>query len=100
MTQNFRSDEPIPDDWKAQLFTIFVDKLSKRVSRRALWEAFNDYGRVMDIFIPVTANGGRKFTTFAFVRYKTEAKMWNAIKARNNRRIDGLNTIVKRAIFG
>ncbi|XVE50525.1 hypothetical protein DITRI_Ditri01bG0169400 [Diplodiscus trichospermus] len=54
----------------------------------------------MDIFIPTTANGRRKNTIFAFVRYKTEAEIWKAVKAGNNRRIDGWNMIVKRAIFG
>ncbi|XVF51723.1 hypothetical protein PTKIN_Ptkin04bG0207700 [Pterospermum kingtungense] len=52
-------------DWRDHLYTAFVDNLSKRLSRRALWEAFNIYGRVEDVFISFR---NAKPTTFAFVR--------------------------------
>lgn len=57
-------------DWRAQLQTIFVDRLSKRVSKRALSSIFNSYGVVVDCFIPsVYKRNGSRFT-YAFVRFK------------------------------
>ncbi|XVE67271.1 hypothetical protein DITRI_Ditri08aG0147200 [Diplodiscus trichospermus] len=77
-------------DWRASLFTIFVNNLSCRLSKGALWEAFNAYGRVRDVYIHYSAKGDRgKKTTFAFVRYKFKSEMFKAIEVGNNRRIDG-----------
>ncbi|XVF82531.1 hypothetical protein PTKIN_Ptkin16aG0057100 [Pterospermum kingtungense] len=84
-------------DWRDHLYTAFVDNLSKRVSRRALWEAFNIYGRVEDVFISFR---NAKPTTFAFVRYKHEVEMRKAIELGNYRRIDGRCISVKKANFG
>ncbi|XVE66604.1 hypothetical protein DITRI_Ditri08aG0091800 [Diplodiscus trichospermus] len=87
-------------DWMDNVFTIFVDNLSRRVSNRALWEAFNDYGRVVDIFISHKDNGRRKPVTFAFVRYRHDFEMRRVIVAGNNRRIDKCHIIVKKANYG
>ncbi|XVE77016.1 hypothetical protein DITRI_Ditri13aG0028100 [Diplodiscus trichospermus] len=56
------------EDWRASLFTVFINNLSRRVSKRALWEVFSIYGRVLDVFINFKS---RKPATYAFVRYKT-----------------------------
>ncbi|XVE63196.1 hypothetical protein DITRI_Ditri07aG0000300 [Diplodiscus trichospermus] len=50
------------------LHTIFIDQLSKRVSKRALWEIFELYGRVVYIFILVSSKRRNSRTNFAFVR--------------------------------
>ncbi|XVE77935.1 hypothetical protein DITRI_Ditri13aG0104100 [Diplodiscus trichospermus] len=70
-------------DWEANLFTVFIDKLSKRVLRMALWELFNMYGKVVDVFISFKAKQGR--TTYAFVRYKLESEMQNFGNAKSEK---------------
>ncbi|XVE50486.1 hypothetical protein DITRI_Ditri01bG0166100 [Diplodiscus trichospermus] len=68
-------------DWRAILFSVFIDNLSRRVSRGALWEAFSEYGRVVDVFISFYGGGhGVKETIFAFVRYKHKSELTKAIK--------------------
>ena len=62
-------------DRRSRLFTIFMGNLSKRVSRRALWEAISEYGKVVDVYIPRANNRPAKGYTFAFVRYKLEFEM-------------------------
>ena len=71
-----------------------------RVSRRTLWEAFLSYGKVMDVFIHRTNNQSVKASTFAFVRYKKEAEMLEAIDQGNGRRVDGWLIRVKKASYG
>ncbi|XVE88637.1 hypothetical protein DITRI_Ditri19aG0085500 [Diplodiscus trichospermus] len=61
-------------DWRAKLFTVFISNLSRRVSNRALWEAFNSYGKYYE--------------------------MMNAIKMGNKRKIDGRFIFVKKANYG
>ena len=87
-------------DWRSSLFTIFIGNLSNIVSRRALWDAFLEYGKVMDIYIPRGNNIPFKGSTFAFVRYKLEFEMVKAIEHGNYRRIDGWNIKVKKASYG
>ncbi|XVE52249.1 hypothetical protein DITRI_Ditri02bG0108000 [Diplodiscus trichospermus] len=87
-------------DWRASLFSIFVDRLSRRVSIEALWKAFGEYGKVMDVFIPFHDSGNReRNTTFAFVRYKQKSEMLKAIEEGNMRRIDGWFIRVKEASY-
>ena len=38
-------------DWRSNLHSAFVDNLSLRVSKGALWDAFCEYGRVVDVYI-------------------------------------------------
>ncbi|XVE85972.1 hypothetical protein DITRI_Ditri17bG0134800 [Diplodiscus trichospermus] len=84
-------------DWRASLFTVFINNLSRRVSRRALWEVFSIYGRVLDVFINFKS---RKPATYAFVRYKTVKERMRTIAERNNRFIDGQLIMVKKVTFG
>ncbi|XVF70808.1 hypothetical protein PTKIN_Ptkin11bG0191400 [Pterospermum kingtungense] len=85
-----------PTDWRAKLFTVFVDRISKKVSKRFLWRFFKDYGKVVDVFIPKRVlNGNRRFV-FAFVRFKQESEFNNAIAKANNRFIDGWHIKVSR----
>ncbi|XVE62754.1 hypothetical protein DITRI_Ditri06bG0144700 [Diplodiscus trichospermus] len=65
-------------------------RIGKRVSKGTLWEAFNAYGRLKDVYIHYSTKGDRgKETTFVFVRYKFKSEMLKAIEVGNNRRIDG-----------
>ena len=87
-------------DWRSNLYSAFVDNLSLRVSKGALWDAFCDYGRVVDVYIPrFSKRQNIKGTTFAFVRYKFKSELMIAIEGGNNRRIDGWQIKVKKAIF-
>ncbi|XVE66642.1 hypothetical protein DITRI_Ditri08aG0094700 [Diplodiscus trichospermus] len=85
------------DEWRASLFTIFINNLSRRIAKRALWEAFSQYGRVVDVFINFQS---RKSYTYAFVRYRLELEGRRAIAEGNNRRIDGCIISVKKTSFG
>ncbi|XVE59553.1 hypothetical protein DITRI_Ditri05aG0055200 [Diplodiscus trichospermus] len=89
--------QPTNNDRRSNLHTVFVNNLSRRVSRSALWEAFSTYGRVTDVFINFRS---RKPFTFAFVRYRLEEECKSTIKEGNNRRVDGIFILVKRATFG
>ncbi|XVE49497.1 hypothetical protein DITRI_Ditri01bG0087100 [Diplodiscus trichospermus] len=57
--------------------------------RKALWEVFNLYGKIMDVFISFNGKRKESKTTFAFVRCKHENEMWKAIGMTNNRKING-----------
>ncbi|XVE68974.1 hypothetical protein DITRI_Ditri09bG0113300 [Diplodiscus trichospermus] len=87
-------------DWRDNLFTIFMDRLSRRLSKRPLWEAFNDYCRVVDTFVLYKDKGRRKSITFTFVRSRHDFEMRRVIETENNRRIDGWNIIVKIVDYG
>ncbi|XVF78438.1 hypothetical protein PTKIN_Ptkin14bG0133100 [Pterospermum kingtungense] len=56
------------------------------------------YGKVMDVFI--SYKYANRKTTFAFVRYKLESEMREAISKGNNRLIDGWKIGVWKAKFG
>ncbi|XVE84637.1 hypothetical protein DITRI_Ditri17bG0028600 [Diplodiscus trichospermus] len=88
-------------DWRANIYSIFVDNLNRRVSKEALWEAFSEFGRVMIVFISFSVISNRdKETTFAFVRYKFRSEMMKAIVDGNNRKIDRWFIRVKEASLG
>ncbi|XVE52546.1 hypothetical protein DITRI_Ditri02bG0130500 [Diplodiscus trichospermus] len=56
---------------------------------------------MMNIFISYSIKGNRdKETTFAFVSYMYRSEMMKAIKAANNKRIDGWCIRVKEAAYG
>ncbi|XVF88724.1 hypothetical protein PTKIN_Ptkin19aG0073700 [Pterospermum kingtungense] len=84
-------------DWRANLHTVWVNNLSRRVSKGSLWEAFNGYGRVVDVFINYHS---RKPYTYAFVRYIYEEECRRAVQEGNRRRIDGRLISIKIAAFG
>ncbi|XWS30037.1 hypothetical protein CRYUN_Cryun24cG0083500 [Craigia yunnanensis] len=87
-------------DRRSNLYSAFVDNLSLRVPKRTLWDAFYDYGKVVDVYIPrFLKRQNNKGTTFAFVRYKFESELLKAIGGGNNRRIEGWHIKVKKANF-
>ncbi|XVE65334.1 hypothetical protein DITRI_Ditri07aG0172700 [Diplodiscus trichospermus] len=88
-------------DWRANLFSLFIDNLSRRVFRGALWDFFFEFGRVMDVFVSLGGNGnGAKETTYAFVRFKFKSELRKAIEGGNNKIIDGLRIKAKEASYG
>ncbi|XVF78709.1 hypothetical protein PTKIN_Ptkin14bG0157400 [Pterospermum kingtungense] len=87
-------------DWRANLFTVFIGQLSIRVSKQELWEVFNRFGRVVDVFIPSGKKRVWSSVSYAFVRYKTEREIRKAVQLGDGRLLDGRSIIVKKASFG
>ncbi|XVF21618.1 hypothetical protein REPUB_Repub12eG0105900 [Reevesia pubescens] len=84
-------------EWRSRLHSVFVDNIRCRVSRNALWEAFNQYGRVVDVYLsPSVKQGKARSFTFAFVRYKHEHEALKAIMEGDRRKIDGCFIFVKK----
>ncbi|XVF28873.1 hypothetical protein REPUB_Repub15cG0070000 [Reevesia pubescens] len=76
-----------------------MGNLSCKVSRNALWDAFNQYGRVVDVFISLSEKQGKSRSfMFAFVRYKWIHEALKAIKEGNDKKIDGKIISVKKAL--
>ncbi|KAE8725177.1 hypothetical protein F3Y22_tig00009009pilonHSYRG00196 [Hibiscus syriacus] len=71
-------------------WTVFIDNLSKRVSRRVLREFFSPYGQIVRIFIPRFLEKSKyKSSTFAFVQFIDEESREKAIQSVNGRWFDG-----------
>ncbi|XP_039034127.1 serine/arginine-rich splicing factor 8-like [Hibiscus syriacus] len=71
-------------------WTVFVDNLSKRVTKSELRNIFIDQGQVVRIFIPNVVNRPKyKSFTFAFVQFGNETEMRNAVENINGLWIDG-----------
>ncbi|KAE8717707.1 hypothetical protein F3Y22_tig00110032pilonHSYRG00029 [Hibiscus syriacus] len=76
-------------------WTIFVDNLSKRVSRGKLREIFHHYGQVVRIFIPkFTMKPKYTSSTFAFVQFASEEGRRRAIQSVDGTWIDGKRVTV------
>ncbi|XVE68528.1 hypothetical protein DITRI_Ditri09bG0075200 [Diplodiscus trichospermus] len=76
-------------DKRANLHTVFVDRLSKRVSKKALWDLIDLYGDVMDIYIPYRLHHSNRRTAFAFVRKFGKEKITNGtFKPRTTMTLD------------
>ncbi|XVE72809.1 hypothetical protein DITRI_Ditri11bG0068500 [Diplodiscus trichospermus] len=79
------------------MFSVLVDNLSVRVPKSALWEVFNVYGTVVDVYINSPKSWRlRRGITFTFIRYRTSSKMQRG----NNKLIDGWQIRVKKASYG
>ncbi|KAE8707784.1 Pentatricopeptide repeat-containing protein [Hibiscus syriacus] len=76
-------------------WTMFVNNLSKRVSRRALRELFHYQGPVTRVFIPSVTNKPKyKTSTFAFIQFASEDSLRKAIENVNGTWIDGMRVSV------
>ncbi|KAK8698572.1 hypothetical protein V6N13_114684 [Hibiscus sabdariffa] len=81
-------------------WTAFVDNLSRRVTRGALWELFNHHGKVNRVFIPVVNKKPRyKFSTFSFVQFASPGDLDRVIRSTNKSKIDGRVIVVSKARF-
>ncbi|KAK9024606.1 hypothetical protein V6N11_004764 [Hibiscus sabdariffa] len=70
--------------------SVFVDRVSKKIHRSTLKEAFSLYGNVSDVYIAY--NKPRRISmayTFAFVRSPTLEEAQKAVERGHNRRMDG-----------
>ncbi|EOX92382.1 Uncharacterized protein TCM_001337 [Theobroma cacao] len=58
------------------LYSVFADNLSKKMSWLAIKEAFEEYGRVVDVFIPRESSQDRgRSVNYAFIRYREKQRM-------------------------
>ncbi|GMI95173.1 hypothetical protein HRI_003186600 [Hibiscus trionum] len=88
-------DRPRGTKW-----VVFVDNLSRRVSRKAIWEYFKRHGEVVKVFIPAINRRPRyKDSTFAFVHFSRKEDMENAITKVHNAVIDKRVVSVAKAKF-
>ncbi|KAL4346370.1 hypothetical protein GQ457_17G015750 [Hibiscus cannabinus] len=71
-------------------FSVFVDRVSKKIHVSTLKEAFSLYGNVSDVYIAY--NNPRRISmahTFAFVRFPTLEEAQRAVERGHKRRMDG-----------
>ncbi|XVF06767.1 hypothetical protein REPUB_Repub06bG0079100 [Reevesia pubescens] len=77
-------------NWSSDLYTVFVENVSRIISKRTLWEGSNSYGKVMDVYISLFDKSGKpRLVTFAFVRFKLKSEFEKAILEGNNRLMNG-----------
>ncbi|KAK9043830.1 hypothetical protein V6N11_072158 [Hibiscus sabdariffa] len=70
--------------------SVFVDRVSKKIHRVTLKEAFSMYGIVTDVYIAY--NNPRRINkayTFAFIRFSTLEEARRVVERAHNRRMDG-----------
>ncbi|OMP00104.1 hypothetical protein COLO4_12912 [Corchorus olitorius] len=87
-----RNDERVfPVDWRSSLFSVFISRLSRKVSRKSLWSAFSEYGKVADVFIqhPNRLKGHDTTKTYAFVRFWKEKEAKLALEKADYRFLEG-----------
>ncbi|GMI93741.1 hypothetical protein HRI_003043400 [Hibiscus trionum] len=78
-----------------QGFTVFINNVSKRIHYATLKEAFNIYGEVLDSYITYRSLARKRSqTTFAFIRFKTQAGAKRAIDKGDGRMMDGFKVRV------
>ncbi|OMO62874.1 hypothetical protein CCACVL1_22593 [Corchorus capsularis] len=81
--------------WRLSLQTVCVSNIDYRVSRREIWELFNEHDVVVDVFMPTRRRYNA--TNFAFVRYRYIEESQKAISFGIGRKIDGRSLIVRKA---
>ncbi|KAK6247813.1 hypothetical protein QUC31_019378 [Theobroma cacao] len=83
------------DRLRKTIFTAFVDNVSLRVSWKDLKAFFNQFGVVVDIYLPRVSRN--RITRYAFVRYRYRVELNRAIDMGPNRRLDGRTLSIKEA---
>ncbi|GMI86216.1 hypothetical protein HRI_002290900 [Hibiscus trionum] len=81
-------------------WTVFVDNLSRRVSRSTLRERTSIHGKVICVFIPLINNKAKyKKSTFAFISLASKLDMERVIEKLDGSLIHGLVVKVDKARF-
>ncbi|KAL4285443.1 hypothetical protein GQ457_16G011680 [Hibiscus cannabinus] len=81
-------------------WTLFIDNLSRRVSRLTLKELIGHYGRVIRVFIPaITRRSKYKDSTFAFVTMACRDDMMRVVAKLDKSIIDGKQIRVSKERF-
>ncbi|OMP04204.1 hypothetical protein COLO4_09857 [Corchorus olitorius] len=82
--------------WRLSLHSVCVSNLSYKVSRKELWDSFNEFGVVVDVILPPKRN--RSASGIAFVRYRYEEELRSAISRGNGRNLYGRLLLVRKAL--
>ncbi|KAL4386551.1 hypothetical protein GQ457_09G024140 [Hibiscus cannabinus] len=70
--------------------SVFINHVSKRIQTATLKEAFEEYGKVLDVYIAYhNPRRAKMRSTFAFVRFSNVWEAMNAVEMANNRKMDG-----------
>ena len=79
-----------------EAFSLFVLNLPETISKLELEAMFCRAGRIVDSFIPIDRNTGKK-RGFGFVRFKSEIEALKAIDLRNGSKWGGKKITVNLA---
>ncbi|KAK2640304.1 hypothetical protein Ddye_028099 [Dipteronia dyeriana] len=72
------------NDYRENLYSIFIDNLNPKVDSACLWGIFKPHGRVMDVFL--SSNSKPRRSAFSFIRFETEEEADRVAK-----RVDGMH---------
>ncbi|OMO54979.1 hypothetical protein COLO4_36277 [Corchorus olitorius] len=87
-------------DWRSMLHSVFVGNISRNVKKKDLWDWFNRFGRVVDVYIPKSARlRAGESSAFAFVRYKLERDAHRAIEVGNGSLFGNRRVVVSLAKY-
>ncbi|KAK6255816.1 RNA recognition motif domain - like 10 [Theobroma cacao] len=81
--------------WRKSLCTVFVDNVSYRISWRELKVCFDEFGIMVDVFIPNRT--WNRHSNYGFVRFLHEHEMRKAIQYGEGIHLNGLKLKVKEA---
>ncbi|KAK6266655.1 hypothetical protein QUC31_017492 [Theobroma cacao] len=81
--------------WRKSLCTVFVDNVSYRISWRELKVCFDEFGIMVDVFIPNRT--WNRHNNYGFVRFLHEHGMRKAIQYGEGIHLNGLRLKVKEA---
>lgn len=54
--------KPSSGGWRANLFTGYIDNLSSNVTSKMIWDVFNRFGNVMEVYIPPALEEEREWS--------------------------------------
>ncbi|KAK3221599.1 hypothetical protein Dsin_008624 [Dipteronia sinensis] len=74
----------VENDFRENLFSIFVDNLNPKVDLVCLWEFFKSFGKVRDVFLS-SKNSSRR-CCFAFVRFESMEEAERVAKEASGRK--------------
>ncbi|GMI90829.1 hypothetical protein HRI_002752200 [Hibiscus trionum] len=95
-----RNNEAFNRNPASKTWMIFIDRLSRRVSRGALWELCGHYGKVKKVFISaINKKPKYKDDTFAFVHFYNRKDMLNVINVLDGTKIDDRTVYASEARF-
>ncbi|KAK0602078.1 hypothetical protein LWI29_030135 [Acer saccharum] len=104
MRENFRerfsasTGKDSKEDFRDNLFSIFVDNLHLKVDYECLWGLFKPFGKVRDIYL--SAEKIRRRSRFAFVRFGTQEEASKVAATTNGMHMYGWPIATKVAARG
>lgn len=80
------------------IFSIFIDRLSEKVTPPMVEAIFNEVGRLKHVFVQKRRKEGRRFKVGFFMN-TADKEVWNPIRRFNGLRIEGVYLEVKKALY-